>query len=276
MNTKIYTNLTNDTNEVIPNTIEHVTIQYVDDSNNIITSNDNVGLEMYINKYFKLLESFYNLNKLKINPDKSKIMITCKPQLRNSINNIQLTTTDYTVQQVTKVKALGIFITSGLSNIAMTNNIISKVNYRLSILKGVFKFCDKKTKTILMNSIVISIFRYCCPLLINSNTNLIAKLQTQLMKCTRYILGYESYKMSTVAIMNNLKFMTVYHMIVKESVSFIHKIIYNNSPSAIYNLLSYSEDDRNMRKVRKVRVNQVPINQKVKDSIIYRSIYLFL
>ena len=202
-------------------------------------------------------------------------MITCKPQLRNSINNIQLTTTDYTVQQVTKVKALGIFITSGLSNIAMTNNIISKVNYRLSILKGVFKFCDKKTKTILMNSIVISIFRYCCPLLINSNTNLIAKLQTQLMKCTRYILGYESYKMSTVAIMNNLKFMTVYHMIVKESVSFIHKIIYNNSPSAIYNLLSYSEDDRNIRKVRKVRVNQVPINQKVKDSIIYRSIYLF-
>ena len=73
-------------------------------------------------------------------------MITCKPQLRNSINNIQLTTTDYTVQQVTKVKALGIFITLGLSNIAMTNNMISKVNYRLSILKGVFKFVTKRLK----------------------------------------------------------------------------------------------------------------------------------
>ena len=70
MNTKIYTNLTNDTNEVIPNTIEHVTIQYVDDSNNIITSNDSTGLEKYINKYFNLLEAFYNSNKLKINPDK--------------------------------------------------------------------------------------------------------------------------------------------------------------------------------------------------------------
>ena len=70
MNTKIYNKLTNDTTDIIPNTIEHVTIQYVDDSNNIITSNDNVGLELYINKYFKLLESFYNLNKLKINPDK--------------------------------------------------------------------------------------------------------------------------------------------------------------------------------------------------------------
>ena len=184
MNTKIYNKLTNDTTDIIPNTIEHVTIQYVDDSNNIITSNDNVGLELYINKYFKLIESFYNLNKLKINPDKSKIMISCKPQLRESVKNIKLTTNDHIIQQVNKVKALGIFITSGLSNIAMTNNIISKVNYRLSILKGVFKFCDKRTKTILINSLVISIFRYCCPLLINSNTNLLSKLQTQLMKCT--------------------------------------------------------------------------------------------
>ena len=70
MNTKIYNKLTNDTQQIIPKTIEHVTIQYVDDSNNIITSNDSNGIELYINKYFKLLESFYNLNKLKINPDK--------------------------------------------------------------------------------------------------------------------------------------------------------------------------------------------------------------
>ena len=84
-------------------------------------------------------------------------MITCKPQLRESVKNIKLTTNDYTVEQVNKVKGLGIFITSGLSNIAMTNNIISKVNYRLSILRGVFKFCDKRTKTILINLIVISL-----------------------------------------------------------------------------------------------------------------------
>merc|ERR1712240_484712 len=150
--------------------------------------------------------------------------------------------------------------------------MISKVNYRLSILKWVFKFCDKRTKTILINSLVISIFRYCCPLLVNSNINLLTKLQTQLMKCTRYILGFESYKMSTIAIMNKLKFMTVYHMVVKESISFIHKIIYNNSPTALYNLLSYGDDDKNVQKVRKLRVKGIPICQKVKDSILYRSI----
>ena len=139
----IYKKLTNDNSEYISNIKEHITIQYVDDSNNIITSDDSVGLENYINKYFKLIESYYNLNKLKINPDKSKIMITCKPNLRESVSKVKLTTNDYIIEQVTKVKALGIFITTGLTNHAMANHIISKVNYRLSILKGVFKFCYK-------------------------------------------------------------------------------------------------------------------------------------
>ena len=69
--------------------------------------------------------------------------------------------------------------------------------------------------------------------------------------------------------------MTVYHIIVKESISFIHKIIYNNSPTALYNLLTYGKDDKNVRKVRKLRVKGIPISQMVKDSILYRSIYLF-
>ena len=50
-----------------------------------------------------------------------------------------------------------------------------------------FRFADKKTKIILMNALVISVFRYGCPLLINSNQKLISKLQTLLMKCTRHI-----------------------------------------------------------------------------------------
>ena len=76
--------------------------------------------------------------------------------------------------------------------------------------------------------------------------------------------------------MNKLKFMTIYHMIAKESICFIHKIIYNNSPAAIYNLLSYGDEDKNVRKVRRLRVKEVPICQKVKDSIIYMAIYLFI
>ena len=40
-------------------------MQYVDDTNNIIYKNNNYikELEPYMNRYFKLTETFYNLNK---------------------------------------------------------------------------------------------------------------------------------------------------------------------------------------------------------------------
>ena len=50
--------------------------------------------------------------------------------MRPSVSNIILNTTDHQIEQVTKIKALGIYITSGLTNLAMVNNIISKVNFR--------------------------------------------------------------------------------------------------------------------------------------------------
>ena len=127
------------------------------------------------------MEGYYNLNKLELSPDKSKLMITCKPQMREGTSDIKLVTNEYTVEQVNKIKALGVYITAGLTNHAMVNHIISKVNFRLNVLKGIFIYCNIRTKTILMNSLVVSIFRYCSPLLINSNLNLTAKLQTHLI-----------------------------------------------------------------------------------------------
>ena len=196
VHSEIYSKITGSVSNNIINNIDHSIIQYVDDSNNVISSDNIQSIQPYMNTYFKLIEAYYNINKLKINPDKSKLMIVCKAVHRKATKNIVLMTNDHIIEQVQKIKALGMYFTTGLSNTANINNIISKVNYRLSILKDIFAFSEKRTKVILMNSLVISIFPYCCPLLINSNINMISKLQTLLMKCTRYILGFKSSKMS--------------------------------------------------------------------------------
>ena len=52
-----------------------------------------------------------------------------------------LRTSEYDIEQVSKIKALGIYITYGLTNHAMVNIIISKVNSRLAVLRGIYKFC---------------------------------------------------------------------------------------------------------------------------------------
>ena len=50
--------------------IIHRIINYVDDSSNLVSSKNAKTLQLYMNDYFKLLEEFYNINKLVINPEK--------------------------------------------------------------------------------------------------------------------------------------------------------------------------------------------------------------
>ena len=63
-------------------------VQYVDDSTKIIACTNSSDLQKYINIYFSILEEFYNINKLLINSDKSKLLIITKPAQRYLSNNI--------------------------------------------------------------------------------------------------------------------------------------------------------------------------------------------
>ena len=117
------------------------------------------------------------------------LWIITKPGQRHLSNHIKLQTTKYVIEQTQKIKVLVIFITSGFSNLSTINNIISKVNYRLLVLREVFKYSVYHTKNILTNSIILSVIRYASPILNSSSTNHLSKLQVIIMKCSRPILG---------------------------------------------------------------------------------------
>merc|ERR1712177_5686 len=175
-----------------------------------------------------------------------------------------------------KIKVLGIFFTSGLSNHANISNIISKINHRMNTMREAFGFSSKKSKTIFLKSMVISVIRYCSPILIDSEVKVLDKLQTQLMKCTRPILGITSFKMSTLQIMAELRIQTVHQMVMRDSIQFIHKVLINKSPGVIYNLFHQSNcKSDNIREVRKFRVKIVHKSNKVTNSLFYRALYLF-
>ena len=108
------------------NNIKQFTIQYVDNSTNMVSSNNPNRLQIYINRLFVILEKYYNIDKLTLNEDKTKFMVVCRSNLRQNISNMTLMTNNYVIEQSSKVKILGIFFSAGLSQIAMYNNIISK------------------------------------------------------------------------------------------------------------------------------------------------------
>ena len=118
--------------------ISHNIIQYVDDSNNIIFGNNPKEIENYTNSYFKLIECFYSINKLKLNPDKTRLMVVCRPNRREEVKNFVLRAGDYIIEQKDKIKVLGVFFTSGLTNHVNISNIISKVNFSNVFYEGGF------------------------------------------------------------------------------------------------------------------------------------------
>merc|ERR1712115_533391 len=218
----------------------------------------------------------YTINRLKLNPDKSRVMVVCRPNRREETKNFVMRAGEYIIEQKDKIKVLGVYFTSGLSNHVNISNIISKVNFRLNTMREAFKFSNKNTKIIFLNSMVISIFRYCSPILIDSEVKVLDKLQTLIMKCTRPILGIKSFKMSTLQIMTELRILTVHQLVMKESIQFIHKILINKLPGVIFSLFTQSNCKvDNIRGVRKFRVKVSHKSNKVTNSLFYRSLYLF-
>ena len=69
MDKEIYTKLTQQ-DKITTTDTNHTTVNFVDDSTNIISTSNTKTVEEYLDKFYKLLEAVYNINKLKINKDK--------------------------------------------------------------------------------------------------------------------------------------------------------------------------------------------------------------
>ena len=69
-------------NRIIYENIAHTTINFVDDSTNIISFKDHSQIKNYLTNYYKLIHSFYNINKLKINADKTQLLLNYKEKYK--------------------------------------------------------------------------------------------------------------------------------------------------------------------------------------------------
>ena len=97
MHKEIYTQLAQHQPTTSTN-INHMAVNLVDDSTNIISTSKTNEIQDYTNKFYRLLEAVYNINKLKINNDKTELMVICKPQHRNDTKSLQITASGHKVK----------------------------------------------------------------------------------------------------------------------------------------------------------------------------------
>ena len=123
---------------------------------------------------------------------------------------------------------------------------------------------------------MLSTFRYATPMLGDSTRLQLQSLQTLLMKQTRSILGFKSFKWSTLKILNTLKWPTIQQLIISETIRFIHKPIYEDTPKAITNIFNISLKRSNL--ARSNRVPKMKILNKSDfsiKSVLHKATYIY-
>ena len=63
--------------------VEHTTTNFVDDANSMISFEEESEANHYVNRYFKILQHYYDLNKLKLNLEKTSILVVAKKTKRD-------------------------------------------------------------------------------------------------------------------------------------------------------------------------------------------------
>ena len=96
------------------------------------------------------------------------------------------------------------------------------------------------------------------------------------MKATRPILGFQSYKWSTVKILRKLNWPTIQQLITTESIKFFHRSFYENLPKSITSLIYISHQRSELARTN--RIPRMKISTKsefLKKSVLHRSVYIY-
>ena len=118
----------------------HAVINFVDDSNNIISFKKSEGIKSYLEHYFLLIQTFYNSNLLKINADKTCLMFVGKKKLLDEVKNLEFQADVHKIRQKTSIKILGSILTPNLDNERDIAQMVPILNNRLNQLEKIMVF----------------------------------------------------------------------------------------------------------------------------------------
>ena len=139
-------------------------VNYVDDSNSSLTFEDSDDASEYLYEYFKLLKCFYNLQKLKLNSDKTNLMVLNRPKLNHKAEKVQLKTNKETIKPKSQFKILGWVSNKRMSMDSHINGVASIIGQRIHSFGTISKYSNEETRLRYANSHLLSVLKYGMPL----------------------------------------------------------------------------------------------------------------
>lgn len=190
------------------------------------------------------VEKYLNINKLKLNIDKTKAMILTTKHKYSLLPNINLKIYETEIDLVTEIKYLGFFVDNYLSFKNHFIYIHKKISKKMFFFSRVAVSLSIGSRITVYNTIIQPHFNYCASLLFLLDNNSMSSLQKLQNRGMRIILTCNRYT-PIKSMLSCLEWIPVASKIEFLTMIFIYKIANNLMPDYLNAYITYNRDIHN-------------------------------
>ena len=193
-----------------------------------------------INEVLNVVNQWMNLFFLKLNPDKTKIIVFGPKKVSDviMIHGTFIEMDNSCIRFSNVVKNLGVLFDSALTFSNQVKSVVSSVFATIKNISRISSFLTRKEKSILVCSLILSKLDYCNSMYFGIDNDLLAKLQYAQNCAARLIYRRRKYDHVTDIFMD-LHWLPIQLRIQYKVLLLVHKALYSTSPDEINNLIVF-------------------------------------
>ena len=230
------------------------------------------------------ISNFLVSNRLKLNEDKTNLMVLTSSQTRKARRragkdmDVSIVTTCAQIRPSPTEKLLGGWIHQDLKwaehILEGDESLVKSLSTRLSALKLIGKVADFKTRKMVADGVFMSKLVYLIPLWGGCEKYIFKSLQVIQNKAARVVAKVD-WNTPTKSLLSQCGWLSVHQLAVHQTVVLVHKILKSGQPKYLYNLFSLSYNVKTRladQQLLKPSHAEAPEHDLIADSFRWRAI----
>lgn len=209
------------------------------------------------------LSSWFEINKLKLNIEKSKVMVF------DGNLNYNISLSGYNLEVVNEIKYLGIIIDNELNFKNHVNYLCKKISKKVNFFYRIRNQVSVMSAIKIYNTMIKPYFEYCSTIIAFSTNETLDRLQKLQNRSMRIILKCNRYT-SVDFMLNSLKWLNINQRLNYNVLIFVLNMRNKMLPAYLCNRLVYGEDVHHhfLRNIFNFRLNFFR-NEAAKKTVMY-------
>ena len=232
---------------------------YADDTQ-LYSMNHNTNFESKLQQFEECIEDikkWMDLNKLKLNSEKTESMIVGSRRLMYKINQTGLEVDGTKINFVNNVKNLGVVLESDLSMRSQISSLRRKSFFELKKISSIRNFLSRDATEKIITSLLFSKLDYCNSLLFGTSADNIKRLQVVQNNAARLVLRKRK-RDEAKPLLRELHWLPIEKRIEYKIGTVVYKCLNDSAPSYLQELIMLNKPSRNLRSTKDDLLLKIP------------------